>query len=87
MASILVQNYPNPFNPSTTREFSLPSQSAVRLDIYNALGQLIERLVDDRFDSGTHRIQWMPGDQPAGVYFYRLQAGSFVETKKLILIK
>jgi len=83
----LFQNYPNPFNPTTTIEFSLPERSFVKLTIYNALGQEIAVLVNEEKQAGIHRIQFNGSNLPTGVYFYRLEAGNFVDTRKMILIK
>jgi len=83
----LFQNYPNPFNPSTTIEFSLPRAEDVTLKIYNLLGEEVERLVSERLQAGTHSLQWNAVGMSSGVYFYRLQAGEFTETKKLILLR
>ena len=83
----LSQNYPNPFNPSTTIEFSLPKRAFVNLTIYNTLGQVVKTLVSSEMESGTHRIIWKANNIPSGIYFYRLNAGNFVETKKMILMK
>jgi mannan endo-1,4-beta-mannosidase len=83
----LNQNYPNPFNPSTIIEFSLPNSSDVTLKIYNALGEEIATLASAQFSAGTHRIEWKANGVSSGMYFYRLSAGNFVETKKLVLLR
>src|SRR5258706_4114100 len=83
----LAQNYPNPFNPSTTISYSIPKQSHVRLQIFNPLGQLISPLVDADKLPGTYTTTWDASSRPSGLYFYRISAGDFVETKKLILLK
>lgn len=88
----LSQNYPNPFNPATSIEFDLPRRSQVALSVYNLLGQQIKMLVDDKLPSGNHSIEWNGTDSrgrivPTGIYFYRFQAGEFVETKKMMLLK
>lgn len=88
----LEQNYPNPFNPSTTISYALPSTSHVRIDIYNVLGRLTNRLVDETQTSGIHSISW-DGDDLAGnkvssgIYFYRIIAGNFTDTKKMMLVQ
>jgi hypothetical protein len=84
---ILSQNYPNPFNPTTTLSFHLPSNSFVSLKIFDALGREVTTLVSEQLSAGNHTKQWNANGMPSGIYFYRLQAGSFVETKKLILLK
>jgi hypothetical protein len=83
----LSQNYPNPFNPSTTIQYQLPQSSHVTLTVYNVLGQPIDQLVNDDENAGNYRIQWNASNFSSGVYFYRLQAGNFVDVKKLILLK
>ena len=88
----LHQNYPNPFNPSTTIDYEIPKLSKVGLHIYNVLGQHVARLLNEEQAPGRYSLVWNgqtdEGPQVSGgVYFYRLQAGSFVETKKLILLK
>lgn len=83
----LSQNYPNPFNPTTAIEFELPQPQFVKLTIYNMLGEEIETLANARFLPGRYKVNWNASNFHTGVYFYRLQAGNFVETKKLILLK
>jgi len=81
------QNYPNPFNPSTTINFSLPSSGYATLKIYNALGEQVAVLFDKELNTGSYEVGWNAVGLPSGVYFYRLQAGNFVETRKMILMK
>jgi hypothetical protein len=83
----LFQNYPNPFNPVTTIEYSIPKRSLVRLEIFDVLSQQITTLVDEEQPSGAYKIQWQAKDFPSGVYFYRLHAGSFTETRRLVLLR
>ena len=83
----LKQNYPNPFNPSTTIQFSIPKASHVVIRIYNGLGHLVQNLVDESLPPGTHARQWIASQMPSGVYFCRIQAGGFVDTKRLVLTK
>jgi hypothetical protein len=83
----LEQNYPNPFNPNTSIPYSLPERSMVTLTVYNTLGQEVTRLVHAVEEPGYKSVLWHAGDVASGVYFYRLQAGSFVETKKLTLLR
>ena len=80
------QNYPNPFNPNTTIRYQLPKSMIVSLKVYNTLGQLVAALVDEYKEGGNYQVQWNP-NVPSGVYFYRLQAGEFVETRKALLLK
>ena len=84
---VLLHNYPNPFNPSTTISYSLPVKSQVDLVIYNTLGESITQLVNEEKEAGKHSVEFNATSLPSGVYFYRLQAGSFVETKKMVLMK
>jgi hypothetical protein len=83
----LQQNYPNPFNPSTTIKYQLPMTSAVTLKVYDLLGREVATLVNARQSAGQYSVQWNASKSSSGVYFYRLQAGSFVKTSKLILLK
>lgn len=88
----LSQNYPNPFNPVTTIRYQLPEPGVVSLIVYNQLGQVVKTLVNEEKDAGYHRAFWSGtndfGHQVAsGVYLFRIQAGSFVEVKKMILLK
>jgi hypothetical protein len=84
---ILNQNYPNPFNPSTTIKYSLPSESKVIIKIYNLLGQEIKTLVNAMETAGNHQITFTAGKLSSGVYLYRIQAGDFIQTKKMVLLK
>ena len=83
----LKQNYPNPFNPATQIEFSLPVSSKVSLVIYNLLGQEIARLIDGEQAAGVHSVTWEATNLATGIYFYRIQAGDFVQTRKMLLLK
>jgi hypothetical protein len=84
---LLAQNYPNPFNPTTTISYSLPLKSQVELAIYNALGESVMQLVNEEKPAGSYSVEFDAANLPSGVYFYRIQAGSFIDTKKMILIK
>ncbi len=83
----LFDNYPNPFNPSTVISYQLAVNSAVALRIYDVLGREVRTLVAGRQEAGKHSVTFDAGSLPSGVYFYRLSAGSFVQTKKLVLLK
>ena len=83
----LAQNYPNPFNPSTTIAFSLPTRQKVELKIYNMMGQEIDLLLSEMRNAGNHKVKWNANGISGGIYFYQLKAGSFVQTKKFILLK
>ncbi len=84
---LLGQNYPNPFNPSTTISYSLPGMMRVRLEVFNVLGQKVATLVDNVEQSGIHSVRFVGANLPSGFYFYRLEAGTFTETKRLVLLK
>jgi hypothetical protein len=83
----LEQNYPNPFNPSTTIRYGLPARSHVSLTVFNALGQQVAQLVNGEIEAGYHEVQFNASELSSGVYFYRIQAGTFVETKRLLLLR
>ena len=88
----LEPNYPNPFNPQTTIRYQLPESAKVRLVIYDILGQEVRTLLDEVQRSGYHRVIWdgrsdVGYEVASGVYFYRLQAGSFSAVRKLVLIQ
>lgn len=88
----LYQNYPNPFNPNTTIDYSLPNESDVTITIYDMLGKKINQLISQKQPSGKHSIQWNRKDidgnpVSAGIYLYQIQAGDFVQTKKMVLMK
>tara|TARA_R110000868_G_scaffold383578_7_gene650668 strand:+ start:20601 stop:21200 length:600 start_codon:yes stop_codon:yes gene_type:complete len=84
---VLNQNYTNPFNPSTNTEFSLPEISQVSLSVFNTLGQQVATLVDTQLNSGSHSFIWNASESPSGIYFYSLQAGNFIQTNKMLLLK
>ena len=81
------QNYPNPFNPSTKINFALPKTSLTRIIIYDPLGREIEKLINKELEAGYHEIEVDANNLPSGVYFYRIQSGDFIRTKKMILLK
>jgi len=83
----LSQNYPNPFNPSTTIEYSIPKSGNVTLKIFNVLGKELATLVNGQNEAGKHIVNFDASDLNSGVYFYKIEAGSFVDTKKMILLK
>ncbi len=83
----LAQNYPNPFNPVTTIQFSIPQRSNVTMKVYDILGNEVATLVNEEKDRGVYMVSFNASGLASGIYFYKLQAGSFVETKKMILIK
>ena len=83
----LLQNYPNPFNPSTTIQWSVPTVSKVTLKIFDPLGQEVGTLVDSDMEPGEYRTTWDARGFTTGAYFYRLQVGNAVQTRKLVLVK
>jgi predicted GH43/DUF377 family glycosyl hydrolase len=84
---VLKQNYPNPFNPTTTIEFDLPKTVQVSLKVFNILGEEVITLVSDRLSAGSYSYDWDASNLASGVYLYRLQAGDYVETRKMVLMK
>jgi photosystem II stability/assembly factor-like uncharacterized protein len=83
----LSQNYPNPFNPSTTIKYSLPQTGRVTLSIYDLLGREVVKLIDEEKPAGEYETKWNASSHPSGVYFMRMQAGEFSETRKVVLVK
>ena len=83
----LSNNYPNPFNPSTKLQFGIPDRSHVQLTVYNTLGQKITTLVNQEIEVGSHEITFDASHLPSGVYIYRLQAGEYVESRKMLYLK
>ncbi len=83
----LSQNYPNPFNPSTTIRYALPGRAHVTLSVFNTLGELVSTLVNDTEEAGYHDVMLDGTNLASGVYFYRLTAGSFAQTRKLLIVK
>ena len=94
----LSQNYPNPFNPSTTIRYAIPSANSplpggagggyVTLKVYDALGNEVATLVDEYKPAGNYEVEFHPRQQlPSGVYYYKLRAGDFIETKKMMLLR
>jgi hypothetical protein len=88
----LSQNYPNPFNPTTQINFEIPFRSHVSLTVYNVLGQKVTTLVDKEMSAGSYIADWNGASDggtivASGVYFYKLEAGDFIETKKMVLLK
>lgn len=84
----LSQNYPNPFNPTTILRFGLPTTSAIKLDVFDVQGRLVETLVDGWREAGYHEVSWTPDESlPSGIYVYRLQAPDFSQSRRMLLLK
>lgn len=83
----LYQNFPNPFNPSTNINFSIPEAEYVTLEVFNALGQKVETLLNKNMPAGLHRVTFDSKELAGGIYFYKIQAGNYSEIKKMILVK
>ncbi len=84
---LLEQNYPNPFNPSTKIKFTIPKESNVQLNIYNVLGELVSTLVNEQLNAGYHEYSFHSSNLASGIYIYRIKAGDFVDTRKMVLLR
>jgi hypothetical protein len=83
----LMQNYPNPFNPTTAISFQLSAVSFVRLSVYDVLGKEVATLVNRELTAGIHTVSWDAHDLPSGVYVYRIVAGNYVASSKMLFLK
>jgi len=83
----LYSNYPNPFNPATTIRFSIPEETFVTLKVFNTLGEEITTLINVNTIAGNYEVEFDATGLPSGIYFYRLQVGGFIDTKKMMLLK
>ena len=83
----LYQNYPNPFNPSTSIQYAISSKQFIALKVYDLLGREVATLVDEYKAAGSYEVKFDATQFSSGIYFYKLQAGSFAETKKMILLR
>jgi hypothetical protein len=83
----LEQNYPNPFNPVTTIEYSIAKAEKVKISVYNVLGQKVDELVNNKMQAGAYKVNWNASGFASGMYFYKIQAGNFVKTRKMLLMK
>ena len=83
----LEQNYPNPFNPTTQIRFSLPVKSDVKIEVFNILGQKVSTVTNKKFSAGNHLVEWDASKFSTGLYFYKLTAGEYVQSRKMILLK
>jgi hypothetical protein len=84
---ILEQNFPNPFNPQTTINYSLQKSSTVKITVYDILGNKIITLVNEQKDAGKHSVKFDGSNKACGLYFYCIEAGSFTDIKKFVLMK
>jgi hypothetical protein len=84
---LLSQNHPNPFNPVTKINYSIPQSLQVVIKVFDVLGNEVEELVNEKKPRGNYELTWYVENLPSGIYFYRLKAGNFIETKKLVLMK
>jgi len=87
MSFLLEQNYPNPFNPSTNIQFALPQSSYVTLEVFSVTGERVDVLISEELNAGKYNYEWNGSNLTSGIYFYRLNAGNFVETRKMMLLK
>ena len=83
----LSQNFPNPFNPTTQISYSIPQKSFVNLKVYDLLGKEISQLINEEKEAGIYEVNFDASNLSSGVYFYHIEAGDFIETKKMILLK
>jgi hypothetical protein len=83
----LFQNYPNPFNPSTTINFEIPKSTLVKIAIFDISGKEIEVLINEQIKPGKYSVSWNASNYSSGVYFYKISAAGFIETKRMILLK
>ena len=81
------QNYPNPFNPSTTIKYELPKSSELGLSVSDVFGREVAILVNDRREAGVHEVKFDDSNLASGVYFYRIEAGNFVQTRKFMFVR
>ena len=84
---MIFENYPNPFNATTTIQYNLPMASDVTIDIYDLLGNKVETLIDKNQQAGYHRVIWNADDFSSGMYFYKIQARDFMDSRKMLLLK
>lgn len=83
----LYQNYPNPFNPVTNIKFDIPKESSVKITIFDALGRVVKDIVNQRLQPGSYSVDWNASSYSSGIYFYRIQAGDYVNEMKMVLVK
>ena len=83
----MFNNYPNPFNPMTKIKFDLPKSSGVRITVFDVTGKEVAVIVNETLQAGSYQTEWDASAYPSGVYFYRMQADGYTETKRMTLIK
>ena len=83
----LMKNYPNPFSNQTVIRYQLPAANRTTLEVFDLFGRLVETLVNEPQESGVYQVEWEAKEAPSGIYFYRIQSGDFIATKKLILLR
>ena len=83
----LYQNFPNPFNPYTYIKYEMPVEGFVEIEVYNVNGSKVQTLVNENQESGNHEIEFNGSNLSSGIYFYSIEAGSFLQTKRMILLK
>ena len=83
----LIQNFPNPFNPTTVIEFNIPRTAFVTVKVYDMLGKEVSTLVNDTKQAGSYLVNFIASNLTSGVYFYKIMAGDFTATKKMMLVK
>ena len=81
------QNYPNPFNPSTTIEYQIPKATFITIKIYDVLGKEVVTLVNEEMPAGIHEVNFESNDLTSGLYLYKISAGGFEQTRKMLLVK
>lgn len=86
-AFTLAQNYPNPFNPTTVISYQVPTQSAVQIDVFNSIGEIVGTLVNEVKEAGYYDVEFNAASLTSGIYFYKIQAGNFISVKKMMLLK
>jgi hypothetical protein len=87
LQSAVEQNYPNPFNPRTSIEYQISTSTFVSLTVFDVLGREVATLVSDVRQPGSYQVSWDAGAVPSGVYFYRMAAGSFARTRRMMVLK
>ncbi|NVN96630.1 MAG: T9SS type A sorting domain-containing protein, partial [Bacteroidetes bacterium] len=83
----LSQNYPNPFNPNTIIKYQIPDRCIANIKVYDELGRVVAELINEEKAAGGYEVKFDGKNLSSGVYYYQLRAGSFIETKKLVLLK